>query len=147
LRAQKDRVQSDVDALDKEVERLQAGIPNMSHPAAPVEPTTRPIWRSAGAGRHPGNSIFPYSITSTCGETDLIDFEGGAKIAGHGFYFLRNEAVLLELALQQFATRMLMAEGFTPVVTPDLAYTDILQGTGYIPVGRKPRSTVSRTPI
>jgi hypothetical protein len=66
---------------------------------------------------------------------DLIDFEGGAKIAGHGFYFLRNEAVLLELALQQFATRLLVSEGFTPVITPDLAFTEILQGTGYIPRG------------
>ncbi len=66
---------------------------------------------------------------------DLIDFEGGARIAGHGFYFLRNQAVLLELALQQFATQFLVSEGFVPVVTPDLAYTEILQGTGYIPRG------------
>ena len=68
-------------------------------------------------------------------QLDLIDFEAGARVAGHGFYFLRNEAVLLELALQQFAMRLLIAEGFTPVITPDLAYSEILQGTGYIPRG------------
>ena len=29
-------------------------------------------------------------------QLDLIDFEGGAKVAGAGFYFLKNDAVLLE---------------------------------------------------
>jgi seryl-tRNA synthetase len=66
---------------------------------------------------------------------DLIDFEGGAKVAGHGFYFLKNDAVLLELALQQYALETLIKEGFTPTITPDLARTEILHGTGYIPRG------------
>ena len=36
---------------------------------------------------------------------DLLDLEAGARVAGHGFYFLKNEAVLLEMALVQFALR------------------------------------------
>lgn len=136
LRENKDRVQGEVDALDTTIERLQAGIPNMSHPDAPVgvdDQANLELRR----GRHaPRTFDFPVlDHVDLAARLDLIDFEGGAKIAGHGFYFLRNEAVLLELALQQFATRLLMAEGFTPVMTPDLAYTEILQGTGYIPRG------------
>ena len=46
---------------------------------------------------------------------------GAARIAGHGFYFLRNEAALLEMALQQYAVELLVKEGFTPTITPDLA--------------------------
>ncbi len=97
--------------------------------------TIRRTWKSAAAGTPRGRSTSRSDHVELAEKLDLIDFEGGAKIAGHGFYFLRNEAVLLELALQQFATRLLMAEGFTPVITPDLAYTEILQGTGYIPRG------------
>ena len=44
-------------------------------------------------------------------ELDLIDFESGAKVTGHGFYFLKNDAVLLDLALQQFAMRKLVGQG------------------------------------
>jgi seryl-tRNA synthetase len=66
---------------------------------------------------------------------DMIDFEAGARIAGHGFYFLKNDGVMLELALQQYAVNHLVKNGFTPVITPDLAYTEILHGTGYIPRG------------
>ncbi|MEX2559526.1 MAG: serine--tRNA ligase, partial [Pirellulales bacterium] len=66
---------------------------------------------------------------------DLLDLEGGAKVTGHGFYFLKNEAVLLELALQRYALDALIAQNFTPTITPDLARNEVLQGTGYIPRG------------
>jgi seryl-tRNA synthetase len=66
---------------------------------------------------------------------DLIDFAGGARVAGQGFYYLKNEAVLLELALQRYALGMLLEEGFTPVITPDLARTEILYGIGFNPRG------------
>ena len=65
---------------------------------------------------------------------DLIDFAGGPG-RRHGFYFLKNEAVLLELALQRYALGLLIGEGFTPMTTPDLASNQILEGTGYIPRG------------
>lgn len=47
---------------------------------------------------------------------NLIDFDAGAKTTGAGFYFLKNDAVLLELALQQYAIHLLMGEGFTPTM-------------------------------
>jgi seryl-tRNA synthetase len=66
---------------------------------------------------------------------DLFDFEAGATVAGHGFYFLKNDAVLLELALQRYAIDLLQREGFTVMTTPDLARDTILEGTGFMPRG------------
>jgi seryl-tRNA synthetase len=66
---------------------------------------------------------------------NLIDFEGGARVAGHGFYFLKNEAAQLELALQHYTLDLLIREGFTPVITPDVARGDVLKGVGFIPRG------------
>jgi seryl-tRNA synthetase len=80
-------------------------------------------------------SFKPLDHVELAEKHDLIDFEAGAQVAGHGFYFLKNEAVLLELALQKYAVDLLVAEGFTPVITPDLARTDVLQGVGFIPRG------------
>ena len=37
---------------------------------------------------------------------DLIDFEAGAKVTGAKFYFLKNEAVLLELGLKLLAMQI-----------------------------------------
>jgi seryl-tRNA synthetase len=66
---------------------------------------------------------------------DLIDFDGGARVAGSGFYFLKNEAVFLEMALIQFAIEKLRDEGFVLYSTPDLARQEILHCTGYNPRG------------
>ncbi|MCA9267655.1 MAG: serine--tRNA ligase, partial [Planctomycetales bacterium] len=66
---------------------------------------------------------------------DLIDFAGGSAVAGHGFYFLKNDAVLLEMALTRYVLDMLIADGFTPTITPDLARNEILEGIGFIPRG------------
>jgi seryl-tRNA synthetase len=67
--------------------------------------------------------------------TDTIDFERGAKVAGAAFYYLKNEAALLEQALQIYASGLLLREGFVPVSTPDLARDRILEGIGFAPRG------------
>ncbi len=135
LREAKEAAQAAHDELERQIVAIQACIPNMSHPDAPIgeEADSRELRR--GATPVP-QFDFPVLDHVELGEAlDLIDFEGGARVAGHGFYFLRNEAVLLELALQQFALRQLLDAGFTPVITPDLAYQEILHGVGYIPRG------------
>ena len=79
---------------------------------------------------------------------DLVDFEAGASVAGQKFYFLKNEAVLLELALVQYAMQMLQREGYTPIITPDVARVEVLEGIGFIPRDPNPetgRSTPSPT--
>ncbi|MBP86543.1 MAG: serine--tRNA ligase [Planctomycetaceae bacterium] len=136
LREQKDEVQSQHDKLDKEIVCLQGGIPNLSHPDAPIGEDDKSNLEIRKGEHAPLSFDFqPLDHVELAEKLDLIDFEGGARVAGAGFYFLKNDAVLLELALQQYALRMLMGEGFTPVTTPDLAYTEILHGTGYIPRG------------
>lgn len=68
---------------------------------------------------------------------DIIDFERGAKVAGSKFYFLKNEAVFLELALTQFAFNKLIQKGFIPFTTPDLAKDKVLLGIGFSPRGEE----------
>jgi seryl-tRNA synthetase len=65
----------------------------------------------------------------------LFDFEGGAKVAGQKFYFLREEAVLLELGLLRYAIDRARSAGFALYQTPDLARRDVCAGTGYNPSG------------
>ena len=63
------------------------------------------------------------------------DFEAGARVAGQKFYYLRNEAVLLDLALQHYALSVAQRHGFTLHVTPDLARESVLDGLGFNPRG------------
>jgi len=68
---------------------------------------------------------------------DLFDFEAGAKVAGTKFYYLKNEAVMLDLAIQMYIIQKLVKKGFTPLITPDLAKSSILQGSGFNPRGNE----------
>jgi seryl-tRNA synthetase len=110
-------------------------IPNMSHPDAPIGTTAEDnkVLRRWG---EPRKLDFPPKDHVALGEAlDLIDFETGARVAGQKFYFLKNEAVLLELALVQYAMGILIDEGYTPIITPDVARSEVLEGIGFIPRG------------
>lgn len=68
---------------------------------------------------------------------DLIDFDSGAKVTGAKFYFLKNAAVMLELALKLFAMKTAASFGYTTLITPDLAKKSVLLGTGFSPRGEE----------
>ena len=120
------------DAARKE---LQAQVPNFSHPDSPVgrDDTENKVIRTHG--EPPRFDFEPRDHVELMEALDLVDFEGGAKVAGQKFYYLKNDAVLLELALTSFAARLLQEEGFVLTITPDLARREILDGIGFNPRG------------
>ena len=136
LREQKDAAQHEHDLLDKEVLGILSMIPNMTNPAAPIGRDDQENLEIA-RGKTPISKFdFKAQDHLQLGKLhDMIDFEAGARVAGAGFYFLKNDAVLLELALQQFAVQLLVKRGFVPISTPDVANTETLHGIGFIPRG------------
>jgi seryl-tRNA synthetase len=136
LREQTAAIEADLASIAAEADTILRTIPNLSHPEAPRGAGDEAA-RVVRHGKHqpPTFDFKPLDHVELAERLDLVDFEGGAKVAGHGFYFLKNEAVLLELALQRYALDLLVAEGFTPTITPDMARNEILHGTGYIPRG------------
>lgn len=114
---------------------LQSQVPNFSHPDSPIGKDDGDNQAIRHSGDPPKFDFKPKDHVELMEAMDLIDFEGGAKVAGQKFYYLKNQAVLLELALINYAVRVLQEEGFTPVITPDLARREILDGIGFNPRG------------
>ncbi len=135
LREQKDAAQAEHDRLETQAHALQATIPNMTHPAAPIggEADSKDIRRGTTPIRK--FDFQPLDHVALGEKLGLFDLEAGARTTGHGFYFLKNDGVLLDLALQQYAIHTLLAEGFTLTTTPDLARNEILEGIGFNPRG------------
>ena len=65
----------------------------------------------------------------------IIDVVRASKISGARFYFLKNEAALLEFALRELAFELLIKEGFIPVIPPVMVKTEIMKGLGYMENG------------
>ncbi|MEZ6091927.1 MAG: serine--tRNA ligase, partial [Pirellulaceae bacterium] len=135
LREQKDAAQKRHDEIDAEVADLLATVPNMTHPDVPDGGEEDAQELGFGKTKVPTFDFKPKDHLDLAEPLDLVDFEAGARVTGSGFYFLKNEAVLLDLALQQFALSQLIRKGFVPVTTPDLATTSVLQGIGFTPRG------------
>lgn len=126
-----------VSGLDKQVKQVEADleavlktIPNVTHPAAPVGNDNK-VLKAVGEPRK--FEFKPKDHVAIAEKLDLADFEAGAAVAGQKFYFLKNEAALLELALVQYAMQTLVAKGYTPVITPDVARVEVLEGIGFLP--------------
>ncbi len=136
LREQKDAAQEAHDNLDGQVLEIQRALPNMAHPDAPVGADDKANLELKRGPHAPRQFDFPVLDHLELGQQkNWIDFEGGARTTGAGFYFLSGELVLLDLALQKFAVEFLAERGFTPMITPDLALDSILEGIGFMPRG------------
>jgi seryl-tRNA synthetase len=140
LKDESTRLREQVAALDAQVKKVAADlhaalavIPNMTHPDAPVGTDSAANVVVARFGEPTKFAFKPKDHVALVESLDLADFEAGVKVAGPKFYFLKNEAVLLELALVQYAMQTLLKEGFTPIITPDLAKVDVLEGIGFQP--------------
>ena len=136
LRAQRDERQKRHDQLDAEILEIQRQIPNMAHPDAPVGVDDKANLEIGRGQFQPRTFDFqPLDHLELGKKWDWIDFEGGARTTGAGFYFLKGELVLLDLAIQQFALNELVRRQFLPTLTPDLARDDVLEGIGFMPRG------------
>ncbi len=128
-----------VGALEAQVKEVEARltevlmtIPNMTHPQAPVGNENK-VLRTSGAPRPFGFEAKDHIALAEA--LNLVDFEAGSAVAGQKFYFLKNDGALLELALIQYAMNTLIDAGYTPIITPDVARVDVLEGIGFMPRG------------
>lgn len=131
------QIKEQVATLEKQVKESEQDlrlalltIPNMTHPAAPVGDENKVVRTSGTPAKY---DFKPKDHVDLVTALDLADLEAGTKVAGQKFYFLKNEGALLEIALVQYAVSTLVRHGFIPVITPDLARVEVMEGTGYMP--------------
>jgi seryl-tRNA synthetase len=137
LREEVGAIEDRLAKITAEAEDILRQMPNLTHPAAPLGGEDAAVELRRGKTPLPTFTFSPRDHVALGEALELFDFEAGARVAGHGFYFLLNDAVLLELALQRYALDLLMREGFTAMTTPDLARDTILEGTGFMPRGNE----------
>jgi seryl-tRNA synthetase len=73
----------------------------------------------------------PKSYMELVESLDLVDIERGAKVGGYRGYYLKNEAVMLQMGLMMHALTKLISKGFTPIIPPTLVKEFVLFGSGY----------------
>lgn len=127
--------EKELNVLNKEFDEELRKVPNLTHPESPVgKDDTENV--EIKRFKSPTKFYFkPKDHVELGRALNLIDFESANKVTGSKFYYLKNDAVLLEFALIQHALNMLKQEGFQLIITPDLARDNILEGIGFNPRG------------
>ncbi|KAL4859468.1 Serine--tRNA ligase [Chlorella vulgaris] len=133
------KIKEDLEGLDARLEALEAELqregqrlPNMTHPDVPIggEDVSGVL---ATVGQRPSFEFAVKDHLQLGEDLDLIDFETGGVVSGAKFYYLRNEAALMELALINWTMQRVVAAGFTPMTTPDLVRESVFEKCGFQP--------------
>lgn len=128
-------LESRLESAERELKDALSQIPNMAHPDSPRGKEDKDNLEVKRVGTPTSFDFEPRDHVALGALLDILDFDAGTKVTGTKFYFLKNEGVLLEMALVRFAVDRLMSKGFMPFSTPDLAKTEILEGIGFNPRG------------
>ena len=147
LKEEGTRLKEEIATLDAQIKLVEDDlrlnllqIPNMTHPDAPVGTDAAANKVISTSGEPQTFDFKPRDHVALCEALDLADFEAGTRVSGQKFYFLKNEGALLEVALVQYAMRTCVDAGFTPIITPDLARAEVLEGIGFLPRDPNPET-------
>ncbi|KAF6766617.1 seryl-tRNA synthetase [Ephemerocybe angulata] len=137
-------LQTKLQTLERTYQQFALHIPNDTHPQTPIGPEpAASIIATHGPAFIPADPKRDHVAIAK--ELDLLDLESGATVTGSSWYFLKNEAALLEMALTNYSMSIAMKHGFTPVTTPDVIRSDIAVRCGFQP--RDAATTGEEVPV
>lgn len=135
LKDQLKELEPKVKELEEKVAQLAYQIPNVPANDVPVGKDESGNVVDRKVGDIPTFEFEPKPHQVLMENLDLLDTTHAVEIGGFRSYFLKNEAVILEQALLQYAMRKLIADGFTAMTAPVLVNEKMMWGTGYFPWG------------
>jgi seryl-tRNA synthetase len=104
--------------LRDELTYIQMRIPNILHESVPYGEDEEDNVVVRTWGGQPEFNFETRSHVDLLEILDVGDIPRAAKISGSRFFFLKNELVILDLAMQQMGMEMLIKKGFTPIYPP-----------------------------
>lgn len=129
-------IEADLPKLREEFENLMLCVPSIPEPEVPLGKGEEDNVEIRRWGDIPVFDFEPKSHIELIESLDLADMPRAAKFAGSRSYILKNEGILLELAVTRFVIDLLTSRGFTPMGVPVMVRENAMKGTGYFPIGR-----------
>jgi seryl-tRNA synthetase len=126
-------LEKEVDEIKNKRDYLLHRLPNIPHESVPYGkgPEDNVVVRVVGEPRK--FSFKPKPHYELAEELDIIDFERGTKLAGSGFYMLKEEGAILERALINFMLDTHKKKGYKEIFPPILILGSGAFGTGHLP--------------
>jgi seryl-tRNA synthetase len=120
-----EKISGEIKKLEEQNEKSQTKlkpllmkIPNLLHESVPFGKDDKDNVEVKKWGAVPQFDFKPRNHLEIAENLGLVDTERAAKVAGAGFVYLKNELVLLDLAIQKFAIDFLRKRGFALIEPP-----------------------------
>jgi len=110
--------QKNQDKFLKKRDELRLKLPNLLDDDVPAGKNENDNKELRNWGKIPNFNFQPKAHADLIEDLNVADMDSGAIVAGARFYYLKNELVILNLALQKFALDFLTNKGFIPVQPP-----------------------------
>jgi len=135
LKTQLQDIEPQLKQLNETYQDLLLQVPNLPADDVPVgaDETGNQVIRQVGTPKKLDFEPKPHQELME--KLQLLDTKRATEIGGFRSYFLKNEAVLLEQAILNYAMQLMIKQGFTPMTTPILVNREAMTGTGYFPWG------------
>jgi len=130
-------LEASMNGIKAEFDDLMLRVPSVPMPEVPLGKGEEDNVEIRRVGEVKDFGFTPKDHIELCEMHDMLDTVRGAKVAGSRSYFLKNDAVLLEMAVNRFVIDFLVSRNFTPMSAPHLVKEKAMQGTGYFPIGRE----------
>ncbi len=104
--------------LEKEIKELMFKIPNIISKQTPKGKDEFENVEIKKVGKIPKFNFEPKNHVELLENLGLVDFEASSKVAGNGFYYLKNELAILNQALIQFTLDLMIKKGYSYIEPP-----------------------------
>ncbi|MCL2286955.1 MAG: serine--tRNA ligase [Firmicutes bacterium] len=123
-------------SLRIEFDSLMLRVPSVPAPEVPIGKGEEDNVELRRIGQVREFDFTPRDHVELCEFHDMLDTQRAAKVAGSRSYYLKNDGVFLEMAVNRFVLDFLTSRGFTPMSVPHLVKERAMEGSGYFPIGR-----------
>ena len=122
------KIDNEIKACEEKNGFLLSKIPNILHESVPFGKDDKDNVEIRKWGKEPKFDFKPEDHLTILQKLGLIDLETAAKVSGAGFYFLKDDLLLLDMALQRFALDFLSKKGFTIFEPPYMVNRRVYEG-------------------
>jgi seryl-tRNA synthetase len=130
------KLEPEIEKTEQQIDEIALLVPNPTLDSVPEGEGDEGNKVIKTHGKKPTFDFTPKDHIELGKHLNIIDIERAVRASGTRFYYLKNEAVLLEFALVQHIMHKLVSKGFSPIIPPVLVKEEAMLATGFFPADR-----------
>lgn len=122
------QAEEEQNTLKQEIKAILYIIPNIIHKSVPIGKDSKENVVKEIIGKPKKFDFIVKSHVEVAEKLGIVDFDTSAKTSGNGFYYLKGDLALLNMALINFARDYMVSQGYEYIEPPLMIREEILTG-------------------